>query len=158
SDLTLGPDGNFYGTTRAGGTNNMGTIFRLSPAGALTRLLAFNGTNGSFPQSGLTLGRDGNLYVTTTSGGSFGSFGTVFRFSINGTLTTLASFNGASSGSSPDGPLLMDANSNLYGTTPMSGPGIRGTVFRVTTNGALTVLVAFNGTNGMTPRDGLLLA
>ena len=158
SALTLGPDGNFYGTTRAGGTNNMGTIFRLSPEGALTGLFSFSGTNGSFPQAGLTLGRDGNFYGTTTSGGGFVSFGTVFRFSTNGLLTTLASFDGTNSGFSPDSPLLLDANGNLYGTAPQSGPGLRGTVFRVTTNGALTVLVAFNSANGSTPRDGLILA
>lgn len=156
--LTLGLDGNFYGTTRAGGTNNIGTIFRLSTGGTLTRLFSFNGTNGSLPDAGLTLGNDGNFYGTTTSGGSFISFGTVFRFTTNGTLTTLASFDGTNSGSSPDSPLLMDTNGNLYGTAPQGGPGFRGTVFRVTTNGALTVLFAFNSTNGSTPRDGLILA
>jgi uncharacterized repeat protein (TIGR03803 family) len=157
SGLTLGPDGNFYGTTRDGGTNNLGTIFRLSLDGVLTRLLSFNGTNGSFPQSGLTLGRDGNLYGTTTSGGSNRFFGTVFRFSTNGTLNTLASFDGTNTGGGPQCPLVIDASGDLYGTTPLQGPGLRGTVFRVTTNGALMTLVSFNITNGATPRDGLII-
>jgi uncharacterized repeat protein (TIGR03803 family) len=155
--LTLGPDRNFYGTTRAGGSNNMGTIFRLAPEGTLTRMFSFNGTNGSFPQSGLTLGNDGNFYGTTTSGGSANSAGTVFRFSTNGTLTTLASFDGTNSGTGPDCPLLIDTNGNLYGTAPLSGPGLRGTVFRVATNGVLTVLTNFSGPNGSTPRDGLIM-
>jgi uncharacterized repeat protein (TIGR03803 family) len=155
--LTPGPDGNFYGTTRAGGSNNLGTIFRLTLGGTLTRMFAFNGTNGSFPQSTLTLGKDGNFYGTTTSGGNAGFAGTVFRFSTNGTLTTLASFDGTNNGSSPDCPLLIDTNGNLYGTAPQSGPGLRGTVFRVTTNGVLTVLTNFSGPNGSTPRDGLVL-
>ena len=67
--LTPGPDGNFYGTTRAGGSNNFGTIFRLTPEGTLTRMFAFNGANGAFPQSTLTLGKDGNFYGATASGG-----------------------------------------------------------------------------------------
>lgn len=155
--LTLGPDGNFYGTTRAGGSNNFGTIFRLTPQGTLTRLLAFNGTNGSFPQSTLTLGKNGDFYGTTTSGGSASFFGTVFRFSIDGTLTTLASFDGINTGSAPDCPLLIDADGNLYGTAPQSGPGLRGTVFRLATNGVMTILATFSGPNGSTPRDGLIM-
>jgi uncharacterized repeat protein (TIGR03803 family) len=155
--LTLGPDGNFYGTTTAGGTNNLGTIFRLSTGGAFTRLLSFNGTNGSSPQSTLTLGQDGNFYGTTTSGGAFGGFGTIFRFSTNGTLTTLATFDGTNSGNNPEGPLVMDTNGNLYGTTPIFGPGGRGTVYRLTTNGILTSLFNFNQTNGSAPRDGVIL-
>lgn len=156
--LTPGPDGNFYGTTRNGGSNNFGTIFRLSLEGTFTRIFAFNGTNGAFPQSTLTPGKDGNFYGTTASGGrSANSAGTVFRFSTNGTLTTLASFDSTNTGFSPDGPLLIDTNGNLYGTTPISGPGLRGTVFRVTTNGVLTTLASFSGPNGATPKDGLVM-
>jgi uncharacterized repeat protein (TIGR03803 family) len=105
----------------------------------------------------LTVGRDGNLYGTTTSGGGNRFFGTVFRFTTNGILTTLASFDGTNNGSGPQCPLLMDTDGTLYGTTPLQGPGLRGTVFRVTTNGVLTTLVSFNNTNGATPRDGLIL-
>jgi uncharacterized repeat protein (TIGR03803 family) len=156
SGLTLGPDGHFYGTTRAGGTNSLGTIFRVSLDGVLTRLLSFDGTNGSFPQSGLTLGGDGNFYGTTTSGGSNRFYGTVFRFATSGTLTTLASFDGTTTGSGPQCPLVIDTDGDLYGTTPLQGPGLRGTVFRITTNGVLTTLVSFNNTNGATPRDGVI--
>src|SRR6185437_14868489 len=94
---------------------------------------------------------------TTSSGGSANFFGTVFRFSTNGVLTTLASFDGTNSGSSPECPLLMDTNGNLYGTASQGGSGMRGTVFRVTTNGVLTALVNFNTANGSTPRDGLIM-
>lgn len=157
SVLTLGPDGNFYGTTAQGGTNNMGTIFRLSPDGVFTRMLSFNGTNGSGPQSGLTLCPDGNLYGATTGGGSFSSFGTVYRFSTNGQLKTIASFDGTNSGLGPRGPLIMDTNGVLFGATSQFGPGLRGTVFRLTTNGVLTTLVSFTNTNGFAPNDGLVL-
>jgi len=155
--LTLGPDGNFYGTTRAGGSNNFGTIFRLTSRGTLTRMFAFNRTNGAFPQSTLTLGKEGNFYGSTASGGSANSAGTVFQFSTNGTLTTLASFDSTNSGFSPNGPLSIDTNGNLYGTTPISGPGLRGTVFRVTTNGVLTTLASFSGPNGAAPQDGVVI-
>jgi uncharacterized repeat protein (TIGR03803 family) len=154
--LTPGPDGNFYGTTRDGGTNNFGTIFRLTAEGVLTSLFAFGGTNGSAPQAGLTLGQDGNFYGTTTLGGS--SFlGTIFRFSTNGTLTTLVSFNGTN-GANPQCQLVMDAAGNFYGTAPKQGPGGfngSGTVFRVTTDGVLSTLIAFNNTNGAFADDGL---
>jgi len=157
SALTLGPDGNFYGTTRAGGTNSLGTIFRLSLDGVFTRMLSFDGTNGSFPEVGLTLGKDGNFYGATTAGGSNRFYGTVFRFTTNRTLTTLVSFDGANSGSDVQSPLLMDTNGVLYGSTPLQGPGLRGTVFRIATNGVLTTLVSFNTTNGATPRDGVIM-
>ena len=151
--LTLGPDGSFYGTTRDGGTNNSGTIFKVTPDGVLTFLFAFNGTNGAAPQGGLALGKDRNFYGTTTLGGSAG-FGTVFRFSTNGVLTTLVSFNGTN-GANPQCQLVMDANGTFYGTAPEQGLGGFGTVFRITMNGVLTTLVAFNGDNGANPEDGL---
>ena len=52
--LTLGPDGNFYGTAATGGgagNGAAGTIFRLTPAGDFTRLFAFlpGGCPGCYP-------------------------------------------------------------------------------------------------------------
>jgi uncharacterized repeat protein (TIGR03803 family) len=78
--LTLGNDGNFYGTTSKGGSSNGGTVFKMTTNGTLTTLVSFNGTNGTYPQAdaGLTLGNDGNFYGTTATGGS-GGVGTVFR-------------------------------------------------------------------------------
>src|SRR5579862_1348587 len=153
--LALGPDGNLYGTTRDGGSNNFGTIFKVTADGALTSLFSFNGTNGAAPQGGLILGKDGNFYGTTTLGGSERA-GTVFRFSTNGILTTLASFNGTN-GANPQCQLVMDINGTFYGTAPEQGPGGFGTVFRVTTNGVLTTLVSFTSDNGANPEDGLTL-
>jgi hypothetical protein len=56
--LTPGPDGNFYGTTRAGGSAIL-VKFSPHPEGTLTRMFAFNGANGAFPQSTLTPRRTG---------------------------------------------------------------------------------------------------
>ena len=63
--LVQGSDGNFYGTTPYGGANNGGTVFQVTPAGALTTLVSFNGTNGSHPVAALVAGSDGNFYGTT---------------------------------------------------------------------------------------------
>jgi uncharacterized repeat protein (TIGR03803 family) len=76
--LTQGRDGNFYGTTQAGGNpvTNYGTIFMASPSGTLTTLALFNGNNGKSPNSALVQGSDGNFYGVA-SGGTAGA-GVVF--------------------------------------------------------------------------------
>jgi uncharacterized repeat protein (TIGR03803 family) len=153
--LVQGSDGNFYGTTAYGGNTSvnggsgsgcgLGTVFKMTSAGALTKLVSFNGANGSYCVSGLVQGTDGNFYGTTAGGGTSGSFlggGTVFRVTPAGALTTLVSFNGAN-GNSPQAPLIRGSDGNFYGTTTYGGPHGGGTVFQVTTNGVLTTLVGF---------------
>ena len=169
--LTLGNDGSFYGTTSEGGITNttnpncFGTVFKVTTNGELTTLVSFANTNGAQPVAALTLGNDGNFYGTTANGGitnttnPYGIFGTVFKVTTNGTLTTLVSFNGTN-GASPFGSLTLGKNGNFYGTTTsglyVSGLGF-GTVFCITTNGILTTLVSFNGSNGEGPEAALML-
>ncbi len=163
--LVEGADGNFYGTTYNGGTNNLGTVFQTTPGGALTTLISFSGTNGSFPYASLVQGRDGNFYGTTSSGGSGydgtsdNGYGTVFKITTNGTLTTLISFDGTS-GSSPVARLVQGSDGNFYGTASrgpecMECPSY-GTVYQITPDGALTTLASFNYTNGANPYAGLV--
>ena len=93
--LVQGSDGYFYGTTSDGGTNDSGTVFKISTNGALTSLYSFTGGNdGASPHAALVQGSDGYFYGTTSAGGTNDS-GTVFKISTNGALTTLYSFTGA---------------------------------------------------------------
>jgi uncharacterized repeat protein (TIGR03803 family) len=149
--LTMGADGNFYGTTDYGGSNDFGAIFQATRGGALTTLASLS--SGTYP-SALTLGNDGNLYGTTEHGGIAG-YGTVFQVTANGTLTTAASFF-YTNGDSPSG-LTLGNDGKFYGTTEYGGIAGYGTIFQVKTNGTLTTLVSFEGTNGANPEAALTL-
>jgi uncharacterized repeat protein (TIGR03803 family) len=164
--LALGKDGNLYGSTYAGGDFDLGTIFRISPSGDFTTLVSFDGTNGDNPTGVLALGGDGNFYGTTAEGGTNGTaqggYGTVFRLTSKGQLTTLFSFN-LTNGQKPEAGLTLGKDGNLYGTTFLGGytnyhySAGAGTIFRITTNGVLTTLVYFDGTNGFAPNSALTM-
>jgi uncharacterized repeat protein (TIGR03803 family) len=159
--LVLGHDSNFYGTTMAGGSSpypGYGTVFKVTPNGTLTTLVAFNNANGQAPNAGLVLGNDGNFYGTTRNGGNSLSPGyeTVFKVTPSGVLTTLASF-GYNNGAYPETDLVLGNNGNFYGTTSEGGGIGSGTVFKVTPSGVLTTLLSFGSTNGEGPYAGLVL-
>jgi uncharacterized repeat protein (TIGR03803 family) len=139
--LVQGSNGNFYGTTETGGSGNRGTIFEITPTGSLVTLVAFDVTNGAFP-NGMVKGNDGNFYGTTDEGGS-NDYGTVFRMTPAGAFTTLVSFNGAN-GLFPVGGLVQVSDGTFYGTTIGGG----GTAFRMSPTGVLTTLAYFFGPNG----------
>ena len=110
--LIQGADGNFYGTTEYGGTNlnnyigngydGCGTVFKITPDGVLTSLYSFGAitnshgwpSDGCNPYAALAAGADGNFYGTTYLGGTNNGagWGTVFKITTNGILTTLYSF------------------------------------------------------------------
>ena len=152
-------DGNLYGTAYEGGTNGYGTIFRITAGGALTPLYSFtDGNDGAHPYSGLVQASDGNLYGTTEDGGTNGD-GVVFRITTNGLPMPLYSFTGGHDGANPRGGLVQAGDGNLYGTTENGGTNFDGTVFRITTNGALTPLHSFtDGHDGGFPEAGLVQA
>lgn len=147
---------NFYGTTEFGGTNNLGTIFKIASDGTFTSLFSFSGTNGSYPLGGLTEGNDGSFYGMTFGGGTWGN-GTVFRMTPSGTLTSLYSFTGGSDGSAPFGALLQATDGNFYGTTSTGGANGYGTIFQIIPTGVFTTLHSFLGGNeGRKPMAGMV--
>ncbi len=161
-DLRLGVDGNFYGTSSNGGVFDKGTVFQITTNGTLATLYSFSGgSDGSSPNSGVTQGTDGNFYGTTSSGGGYW-YGTIFRLTPGGILTTLYNFTGGSDGSRPSGGLIQGTDGHFYGTTGYGGTTYhegfpaQGTVFRFTPAGILTVLHSFYGRDGAAPIAGLI--
>ena len=168
--LVQGTDGNFYGTTSGGGNSNAlcpggqgfgigcGTLFRISPTGALKTLYRFCSiakcADGVNPQATLFQGRDGNFYGTTRTGGAKNG-GTVFRITPGGELTTLYSFCSeldCFDGENPN-EVTQGSDGNFYGTT-LNGPSGGGTIFRITPGGNLTTLGNVPGGlswSGLTP-------
>jgi uncharacterized repeat protein (TIGR03803 family) len=157
--LTEGPDGAFYGTMSSGGAAGYGTIFRVTTNGNLAVVVSLVGTNGGQPMGSLLRGADGALYGTTYFGGE-NSSGTIFRCTPDGNLTILHSFDTAANGNGyyPQAGLVQDEAGFLYGAAQLSGAyGSQGTIFRATTNGAVTTLVTFWVTNGASPLYDLIL-
>jgi uncharacterized repeat protein (TIGR03803 family) len=152
-----GSDGNFYGTTFAGGAYNGGIVYKITPSGKLTTLYVFDQTNGLWPYAPLVQGTDGNFYGTTSIGGAGGE-GVVFKITSTGKFTLLHSFDGTD-GARPDSPLVQGSDGNFYGTTTFGGSLNYGVVFKITPNGKLTVLHSMNGTtDGGIPTAGLMQA
>ena len=157
SGLIMDSAENFYGTTSAGGTYDLGTVFKINPNGTEAILYAFAGgtTDGQFPLGRLVMDSAGNLYGTTALGGA-NDLGTVFKISAAGTETVLHSFAGRQQ---PNGRLIMDSAGDLYGTTTGGGANNGGTVFKISPNGTETILHAFAGgtTDGAEPEGGVIM-
>ena len=154
--LVQGTDGSLYGTTLFGGTNNLGTVFRLSILGnggyTNRTIKSFTGINGDGANPGckLIIGTDGWLYGTTYNGGS-NSVGVAFKMQTNGVgFTNLHTFTSASSDSShPLAGLVQGTNGMLFGVSSNGAASLRGAIFRVNTNGAgYSNLHSFTGASG----------
>jgi uncharacterized repeat protein (TIGR03803 family) len=174
--LAQGSNGDFYGITEYGGAacyphaDGCGTVFEVTPAGALTTLYSFcsqpDCTDGAFPVAGLVKATDGYFYGTTSEGGSnycaavASGCGTIFKISPAGTLTTLYNFCSESSctdGVYPEEALIQATIGDLYGTTGSGGTDTTcgtspatpplyagcGTFFKITPSGTLTTLYTF---------------
>jgi uncharacterized repeat protein (TIGR03803 family) len=145
--LVQATSGDFYGTTDAGGANGLGTVFKVTPTGALKMLYSLCAqsgcTDGATPQAGLVQATNGDFYGTTLEGGAYGG-GTVFKITPGGTLTTLYSFCSQGGSNCPDGAnptgLVQATTGDLYGTTSAGGTSSGGTVFKITPSGTLTTL------------------
>jgi len=174
SSLLQGKDGNFYGTIDYGGATGLGGVFKMTPAGVVTALASFTDTN-SWGLKTLMQASDGNFYGTmfaggtcsTYYGGGCGYFGTIFKVTPSGSLSTLLKFTG-SNGAWPLAPLVEGTDGYLYGSTSQGGPRTDfpgcncwdhiGTLFRMSLDGKLTTLVFLNYRNGLYPRGALAQA
>lgn len=158
SGLTLADDGTFFGTTPIGGSADLGVIFRMTTAGNVTTVHAFEGNNsdGAAPMAGLVLASDGNFYGTTAFGGT--GAGTVYRLSASGVFSLLASFGSAGDGALPRASLLRTSDGSLYGTTSRGGVLDFGTVFRIAPSGVFSIVHDFvdDGLDGTRPVAGLI--
>jgi len=149
-----------YGTTTYGGSDNFGTVYKLSKSGKEKVLYSFTGgADGGEPFAGLAMDKSGTLYGTTIAGGSSNK-GTVFK--LNPTTkkeTVLYSFTGGTDGSTPFSGLVMDESGNLYGTTAQGGSSGGGVVYKVNIKTKKeTVLHSFAGNpDGAEPLYGNLL-
>jgi uncharacterized repeat protein (TIGR03803 family) len=157
-NLVMDSEGNLYGTA-GGGSQGGGVIFEITAAGKEKILYNFklNKIDGHGP-SGLLRDSQGNFYGTTGGGGPTNN-GTVYELTAAGEEKVLYSFTGFPDGYTPEGPLVMDTQGNLYGTTFKGGPKFAGTVFQVTPAGVETILHAFeaNSTDGQYPYAGLVM-
>jgi len=184
-------DGYLYGTTNMGGNAlrfnagcvpfGCGTVFKITPSGALTTLHRFCArsgcTDGAYPYAGLIQANDGDFYGTTGFGGAKcistapQACGTVFKITRSGRLTTLYSFcsqPNCADGEYPMAGVIQANDGNLYGTTYNGGanpcePNTGcGTVFRITPSGILTALYSFcsepDCADGADPLAGLVQA
>ena len=153
--------GDLFGTTQAGGTNNVGTVFEILKttsgyAASPTVLFNFDGGNGARPVAGLIADTAGNLFGTTQFGGA-NNLGTVFEIvktasGYASTPTVLFNFDNTH-GAQPLAGLIADAAGNLFGTTQIGGANRAGTVFEIvkTASGYAstpTVLFNFDVTHG----------
>ena len=175
--LVLGTHGNFYGTTDLGGAGQGGNVFEISPSGSLKIVYNFCTesacADGVNPRAALIQASDGYFYGTTYSGGAIDGtplgFGTIFKMTPGGELTTIYTFCTQyynQGGQCTDGALpfagLVQSGGDFYGTTYGGGANGQGTVFKITPSGTLTTLYSFCSqsgcTDGYAPEGGLIRA
>ncbi len=153
-NLLLHTDGNFYGTSRTGGTFGNGTIFKVTPAGVVTTLVNFSGTTGTAegrsPLAGMVSDGAGVFWGATRFGGA-NDLGTVYKYApATGTLTTVGEFTGgvgAQRGAQPNRELVSDGAGSWWGTTYQGGFNGMSTVYKINNaTGAFTTVIDFAGT------------
>jgi len=163
--LVEGKDGNLYGTAEDGGTGQVGTVFRISLAGAFEIVYNFRSqplcSDGQTPMGRLALGTNGNLFGATTYGGygeGNGGYGVIYEITPEGLFKVLHLFN-VTDGAYPSSGLLAATDGNFYGVCAYGGTYNLGTLFRVSPSGAFTVLHDFGGPNdGTIPTGDLIQA
>jgi uncharacterized repeat protein (TIGR03803 family) len=159
-------NGNFYGTTYAGGNSKgAGTLFQITTAGSLTTLYTFcsatNCNDGSAPNVPLSQDSYGDFYGTTSSNGA-NAGGTLFVYTWWGGFHTIYHFCSATNctdGAQPLGGPVLGSDFNIYGTTTSGGTNNAGSVYQFTPWHQLTTLYSFcskaNCADGQSPETAL---
>jgi uncharacterized repeat protein (TIGR03803 family) len=151
SGLTLGMDGNFYGTTYIHSSSAYGTVFQVTPAGTVTSLYGFgNLTDGAYPWAPPIQASDGNLYGVTQ-----GTTPVAYKITMPAaTYSVLANLPAASVA-----PLIVGSDGNFYGTTIAGGTFNEGTIFQLTRKGVLKIIYSFGtaASDGTTPDAPVML-
>jgi uncharacterized repeat protein (TIGR03803 family) len=152
--VTLGSDGNFYGTCYAGGAQGVGTIWKSTPTGTVTVLHHLMPDDGSYPTSAPVQGKDGNFYGATSYTDNF-LLGVVYKVTPSGAYTPLYKFNGKDAATIGffASSLIAGADGNFYGTCYRGGPQGVGTVYKITPAGAITAIHLFDRIHGATPAN-----
>lgn len=149
SRLLLASDGNFYGTTMEGGANGLGTFFRITSDGVFTTLTHWaEDSVGWAPEGDIIEGADGNFYGTHRNdiASPYRQSGTVYRVTPAGQASLVGSFAGLPSMNFCNPSSLIQASDgNFYGVTTGGGSFFQGTIFKMTPDGSITLLVEFNG-------------
>ncbi len=155
--LAIDNRGNFYGASYAGGTDNVGVVYRIASGGAETVLHTFSWetADGSQPNDVPVIDDHGNMYGTTLRGGMEGSggYGTVYRVTHSGVETIVHTFDDID-GADPTGVILV--GKVLYGVAAAGGANGLGTIFKLKPNGGFKVLHSFDGTDGSGPACQLI--
>lgn len=146
SPPVLGSDGHYYGTSRHGGAQGCGAVYRLTSGGEIHPVVAFDCLKAAAPDAALVEAASGDFFGTGNAGGTDDA-GTVFRLTKQGTLTRLHSFSGPD-GALPTGPLILAADGSLYGTTGNGGQAGLGTLYRIDAGGQFSVLHHFTADDG----------
>ena len=162
ADLTA--DGEtLYGVTSNGGTNDLGTIFKINTDGSGFQVLKQATITEAAGLFGKLVLSGGTLYGTAYSGGAFTNGG-LFRLNTNGTdFVTFKSFGAMATNASgqfinddgayPQGALALADDGILYGTTASGGAFGWGTIFRIKSDGSnFAVLKHFSALSFGSPR------
>jgi uncharacterized repeat protein (TIGR03803 family) len=142
-----------YGTVPYDG---YGALFSLTTRGRYTLLHSFNGTtDGSIPNARLVLTNGGDLYGTAPEGGAY-NYGTLWKFSAAGGMTTPHAFGATGDGASPlQGPAL-GLHEALLGTTSMGDDNTNGIIFREARGNIYKQMYNFqSGQDGHCPFSGV---
>lgn len=147
--LAVNASGTIFGTTLGGGANASGVLYSLSSSGTFTTLRDFerigNSNNGNEP-TGLIVDGNGRLYGSTFIGGNTNT-GVLFSQDPGGAVTTGKTPINGSLGRNFTGALAVDSAGTLFATTYGGGTADAGTLVSMSSNGTVTKLHDFSGTN-----------